>query len=64
MAFVDDLERVTKAIDTISKEGVPVKVEHSIETNTMWLFMGGLAVVAVVFVVLLGVKDLVIKRRT
>jgi hypothetical protein len=63
MALVDDIERVSKSIDTISKNGVPIKVEHAIETSTMWLFMAGLAAVAVVFVALLAVKDTFVKRR-
>ena len=64
MAFADDIQKVADSIDTISKNGVPIKVEHSLDTTSTWQLIGGLAVVAVLFVVMLGVKDVVLAKRT
>lgn len=63
MAFAEDIKNVADSIDRISKNGVPIKLEHAIDNTTMWQFIAGLAAVAVLFVVLLGVKDTVVNRR-
>ena len=62
MAFADDIKKVADSIDTITKNGVPIKLAHSIDTPTIVQFMVGLVGVAVLFVVLLGVKDVIVKR--
>ena len=62
MAVFDDLNTVIGAIDKLSKEGLPIKIEHEIESGTLWNFMLGLGAVALVLVLLLGVKDTILKR--
>lgn len=63
MALIEDLSTVIGAIDKLAKDGLPIKVEHEIETGTILNFMLGLGAVALLFVVLLGVKDTIVNRN-
>lgn len=60
MAVADDITRAVDSIEKLANNGVPIKLEHEVESGTMWQLILGLAAVAVVFVVLLGAKDIIV----
>ncbi len=62
MAVFDDISKVVDAVDKLSKDGLPIKMEHALETKSIWNTGLVLMAVALVFVVLLGVKDTIVKR--
>jgi hypothetical protein len=62
MAVLDDLSKVVDAVDKLSKDGLPIVVEHQLEKKSVWNTAFALMAVALVFVALLGVKDLIVKR--
>jgi hypothetical protein len=59
MAVVDDINKVITGVDKISKDGIPIKVEHELDTPSV-SYLALLVVVAAV--VLAGLKDIVVSR--
>lgn len=62
MSAIDDLSRISEAVDKISKTGVPLDLNHGLDTTTITNMAIALCFVALVAVVLTGVKDVIVHR--
>jgi hypothetical protein len=62
MAVVDDINKVITGVDRISKDGVPININHELDTPSVSYLALMALLVVVAAVVLAGLKDIVVNR--
>ncbi len=57
-----DITKVADAVDKLSKDGLPIVLQHTVDPITIAELIGGLIVVMLLLALFLGIKDVIVHR--